>query len=376
MSDTSTAPRMRARAVARLLLLALFVGALTAACSAGGLSGNQGGGGATPTRTPRPTFTPLPGALAPLPGVPVIRGTLPPGVTSGASPAIDAPGAPGEAVLALGGDTSLVLFATYTPTATATPTQGAPTRTPSARTATPAPRATPFVVIEADALYGRRGPGTNYERIGQAKAGDSLFVLGRTADNDWLQVCCMANQPVWVAADQVDARGAVASAPVLTPPPLPTATRPPVVAAPRVGQSPIATPRPAGPSLPPFDIARGPEFPIRRDNGLLTIWVKVYEGPADNQRPLGGFTLKVFRDGVDVSDNVLSFDDRPFDKTTPNQGAYEYNLKYEMYGAAEADWEIYLTRPGADRMSPVTKFTTKGDSYRNLVVYIAYLLAR
>jgi len=143
-----------------------------------------------------------------------------------------------------------------------------------------------------------------------------------------------------------------------------------------VSQSPIATPQPAGPPLPPFDIARGPEFPIRRDDGLLTIWVKVYEGPADNQRPLGGFTLKVFRDGVDVSDNILSFDDRPFDKTTPNQGAYEYNLKYEMYGAAEADWEIYLTRPGAGRMSPVTKFTTKGDSYRNLVVFIAYLLAR
>jgi len=343
------------------------------ACSAGGLSGSQSGAGATPTRTPRPTFTPLPGALATSPGVPVIRGTLPPGVTAGASPAI---AAPGESALVPGGDTSLVLFATNTPTATATATQGLPTRTPSVRTATPAPRATPFVVIKAATLNGRRGPGTNYERIGQAKAGDSLFVLGRSADNAWLQVCCMANQPVWVAADQVDAKGAVASAPVLTPPPVPVATQRPVVAAPRVSQSPIATPQPAGPPLPPFDIARGPEFPIRRDDGLLTIWVKVYEGPADNQRPLGGFTLKVFRDGVDVSDNILSFDDRPFDKTTPNQGAYEYNLKYEMYGAAEADWEIYLTRPGAGRMSPVTKFTTKGDSYRNLVVFIAYLLAR
>jgi hypothetical protein len=128
--------------------------------------------------------------------------------------------------------------------------------------------------------------------------------------------------------------------------------------------------------MPPFDVARGPEFPMRRDNGLLTIWVKAYEGPQDNQAPLGGYMLHVTRDGVDVSDKLLSFGDRPFDNTQARQGGYDYNLKFEMYDASEADWEIYLARPGGFRVSPVTKFTTKGDSYRNLVVYIAYLLAR
>jgi hypothetical protein len=128
--------------------------------------------------------------------------------------------------------------------------------------------------------------------------------------------------------------------------------------------------------MPPFDIARGPEFPIRRDNGLLTIWVKVYEGPLDNQSPLGGYMLHVTRDGVDVSDKLLSFGDRPFDNTQARQGGYDYNLKFEMYDAGEADWEIFLARPGGFRVSPITKFTTKGDSYRNLVVHIAYLLAR
>ena len=146
--------------------------------------------------------------------------------------------------------------------------------------------------------------------------------------------------------------------------------------APRTGQSPLRPPARSGTPLPPFDIARGPEFPIRRDNGLMTIWVKVYEGPPDNQRPLGGYILNVFRDGVDISDKLQSFGDRPFDKTSPVEGNYDYNLKFEMYDAGEADWEIYLARPGGFRVSPVTKFTTKGDSYRNLVVYIAYLLAR
>ena len=53
-----------------------------------------------------------------------------------------------------------------------------------------------------------------------------------------------------------------------------------------------------------------------------------------------------------------------------------YNLKFEMYNAGEADWVIYLAKPGGFRMSPITEFTTKGDSYRNQVVYIAYRLAR
>ncbi len=370
------------RTLAGLLLIAL----VSLACSAGGILQGGSTAGATPTRTPRPTFTPLPGALMPAAtGLPPVRGTLPPGVTvqapagsgsDGESP-VTANGTP----VSMTGDTSLLLFATNTPTVTPTPTQRPATATPieSAGLDGPAAQATAYVVIKPATLNGRRGPGTNYERIGEADQGQELFVLGRTADAAWLQVCCMANQPVWVAADQVDVRGAISPAPVFTPPPTPlppTPTRPPPPAAPRVGQSPLATPRPAGTPLPPFDISRGPEFPIKRDNGILTAWIKVHEGTGEYQRPLAGYILKVMRDGVDISDNIQSFDDRPFDITPPNQGAYEYNLKFEKYEAGEADWEIYLARPGGIRVSPVTQFTTKGDSYRNLVVYIAYLLAR
>ena len=380
-SRTLTRPAVL-RAMAGVMLLAL----VSLACSMGSVLPSGSGSGATPTRTPRPTFTPLPGALTPVvTGLPFVRGTLPPGVTvqapagaglTGESP-VNVNGTPAS----VAGDTNLILFATNTPTVTPSPTRRPATMTPIEGVGSdrPAPQATAYVVIKPATLNGRRGPGTNYERVGQASKGQELFVLGRTADGGWLQVCCMANQPVWVAADQVDAKGAAEAAPVFTPLPTslpPTATRAPQPAVPRVGQSPVATPLPVGTPLPPFDIARGPEFPITRDNGVLGIWIKVQEGTGDYQRPLGGYILKVTRDGVDVSDDIRSFDDRPFDKTPPNQGAYEYNLKFEKYEAGEADWEIYLARPGGIRVSPVTKFTTKGDSYRNLVVYIAYLLAR
>jgi len=373
------------RALAGMMLLAL----VSLACSVGGILQGGSAGDATPTRTPRPTFTPLPGALTTAAtGLPPVRGTLPPGVTvqapAGAGSNGESPFTVNGTPVSMAGETDLLLFATNTPTVTPTPTQRPATATPIEREGLggPAAQATAYVVIKPATLNGRRGPGTNYERIGEASKGQELFVLGRTTDGAWLQVCCMANQPVWVAADQVDAKGVITSAPVLTPPPTPLPpppTRPPQPAqpaVPRVGQSPLATPRPAGTPLPPFDISRGPEFPIKRDNGILTAWIKVHEGTGEYQRPLGGYILKVMRDGVDISDNIQSFDDRPFDITPPNQGAYEYNLKFEKYEAGEADWEIYLARPGGIRMSPVTKFTTKGDSYRNLVVYIAYLLAR
>jgi hypothetical protein len=47
-----------------------------------------------------------------------------------------------------------------------------------------------------------------------------------------------------------------------------------------------------------------------------------------------------------------------------------------MVDAGEADWQIYLATPDGNRVSSITRFTTLGDSYRNLVAYIAYLRAR
>ncbi len=233
-------------------------------------------------------------------------------------------------------------------------------------------------MIKPATLNGRRGPGTEYEKVGEAKKDQEFFILGRTADGKWLQVCCMANQPVWLAADQVTQQGAVQTAAILTPPPapLPTPTRRPVAAAPRTNQSPLPKPAPAGTPMPPFDVARGPEFPMRRDNGLLTIWVKVFQGATDNRSRWAGTSCTsramVWTSAISCSRLATG----RLTTLAPQQGGFDYNLKFEMYDAGEADWEIYLARPGGFRVSPITKFTTKGDSYRNLVVYIGYLLAR
>jgi hypothetical protein len=335
----------------------------------------------TATKTKQPTFTPLPGAHNALatPGAP-IRGELPPGVT------VQAPGGGQGATgsfsetLALtsapaGGDTTLVLYATPTgppsPTPQPTNTPGPPpSPTVDVETNRPTreggPRAvpTPFVVVNSETVNGRRGPGQTFERLGEAVKGTELMVMARTPDGLWWQVCCLANQPVWVSADLVTAKGPVDAGPVLTPPPTP---RP----APRPPPTPTAPPAPT--PMPPFDIARGPEQFITRDDEVLTIWAKVFEGQAPYERALSGYTLHVSRDGVDVSLPEQSLES--LYNTGKDQGNYAYNLKFEMRRAGEADWEIYLEKDGV-RVSPVTKITTKGDLAKNLVTYMSYWRVR
>ena len=369
----------------RVLLAAILLLALASlACSVGEtLVGRSAGVVPTPTKTPRPTFTPLPTSVMGLStATPGVRGVLPPGVTvqpssaQGAlAPLAGSTPISGTQSGASSGAISIVLYATETPPSSPTPEPAGPTPEPTqdvetnrpTRVGGPRPLPTPYVIVKAKTINGRRGPAATFARVGEAKQGDELMIMGRTADGAWWQVCCMANQPVWVSADLVEAKGPVDTTPVMTPAPTPV---PPPPQAPRPTAEPVPTP------MPPFDIARGPEFPIQRDSGTMTMLTQVYEGPPDNQHPLAGYQLKVFRDGVDVTQDALSFGDRDFDGTLAVEGGFNYNLKFELPNAGEADWKIYLARPGGFRVSPVSEFTTKGDSYRNQVVYIAYKLAR
>jgi hypothetical protein len=381
--------RMRSSASPRRWLggLAVVVALLTAslACSLGQALVDQPAPGPTATKTRVPTFTPLPGAAtAQSGGAEQVRGALPPGVTAivpsgpmagGSSATLSGGASSGE------GTTGLVLFATLTPPATvaiaATATLG-PTPLPTGdvetnrptREAGPRALPTPYVVVSAATLSGRRGPATTFASVGKVASGDELMILGQVPGGQWWLVCCVSNQPVWVPATDVNAKGPLDAIPVLTPAPTPAPPPP----APR--PLPSLTPLPSPTPMPPFDVARGPEFPWKEDNGQLTVWVKVFEGQAPYEVALGGYVLKVLRDGVDVSATDQSRGDAPFDHIDPKTSIYPYNLKYQLPGASEADWQIYLATPDGTRVSPITKFTTKGDSYRNLVVYIAYWKAR
>ncbi len=252
-----------------------------------------------------------------------------------------------------------------------------PTDTPrptSAPTATPTPAPTPFAMVGATPVEGRRGPGDGFESLGLAGAGQQLAVLGRTADASWLLVCCVRNQPAWVQPAALTVTNSLLGAPDVTPPPLPSPT---ATLSATVQPTVTLTPSPAPTAVPPFDIAQGPEYPWPVTSGLLTIMVKVYQGPASNQCALGGYTLDVKRDDVNVSKPTLSRGRLcQFDTTGPTAGNYEFNLKFEYPNAGQAQWAIYLARPDGSRVSPITKFNTVGSNSQQLAVVISYFLAR
>jgi hypothetical protein len=385
-------PARRGRGLRPSLWAVLVAGALlclaSLACSVGQTLVGQPGTGPTPTKTKQPTFTPLPGARNIVTPAALVRGALPPGVTveaPGGAPAASGSfsGTLSLTPAAAGGDITLLLYATPTgppsPTPEPTSTPG-PTPLPTidvetnrpTREAGPRAVPTPYVVVDAATVTGRRGPAVTFERLGEVAKGTELMLMARTTDGKWWQVCCLANQPAWVSADLVTAKGPVDTLPAVTPAPTPQpAPRPP----------PTARPSPTPTPLPPFDIARGPEQYVQRDDGRFILRAKIYEGKAPYENLLPGYVVKIFRDGVDVTSlneatEYLTSRDMVDHTNFGKAGDYEYNYKFEMTAGGEADWEIYLANPDGYQVSLPTKFTTKGDLYRNLEVYMAYWLAR
>jgi hypothetical protein len=74
----------------------------------------------------------------------------------------------------------------------------------------------------------RSGPGTYFERVGQARPGEVFQVVGRDAASDWWQLCCVAGEPAWISASLVETSGPVervaqveVAPPTVTPSPAP-----------------------------------------------------------------------------------------------------------------------------------------------------------
>ncbi|MCS6844079.1 MAG: SH3 domain-containing protein [Caldilineales bacterium] len=107
---------------------------------------------------------------------------------------------------------------TPTPTATATPTPtptatSTPTSTPAA-TATPTPPP-PLAVVQALRLNVRSGPSLLAPSLGIVEAGRTFAVVGRSADGQWWQVCCLADgRRGWVSGRWVTVQGAAEQVPV------------------------------------------------------------------------------------------------------------------------------------------------------------------
>ena len=239
---------MRKRTFAVLLGAILLVALGSLGCSVSQLIAQRSGPTATPTRTPRPTWTREPGGLRV--ATPTLDSTRFPGVTLPTdpppTPQVLVPGGEGSIFVPVpaegqsGVQTVVVIIVTATPPPPPTGTPAPlppPTGTPGPPTATSTvtPTALPPVTIKVktDKASVRQGPGTLYPTITRLDAGTEVTVVGRNANGDWWKICCVNGADVWIADNVVTVDGPLWAVPEVTnippPPPtaLPTATRAP-----------------------------------------------------------------------------------------------------------------------------------------------------
>ncbi len=282
---------------------------------------------------------------------------------------------------------------TFTPFPTETPfpppDTPVPTVTPT-DTFTPTP--TPYVQIESGLIGLRTGPGVNYPLVAQLGPGIPVTLVARTSTGEWLQICCVNGQNVWVAAQHVLIFNDISQVSLvnpLEPPPTPTWTPTPT-------ETPTATP-----IQYPFERAIGPQFfPTRND--FLTIWVKLFIGELGNSSapevPADGYFLEVEFEGFDRPNGIQEIPSREvFELSAPrgSGNSVEYNLKYEyraynpprpsIPGATatpshlellgNGTWTVWVKDGVGNQLSEKVTFTTQPFN-ENREIYIGWRRVR
>jgi len=238
-------------------------------------------------------------------------------------------------------------------------------------------RTNPQAVVNEAIVNLRQGPGTFYETAGTAARGQVFELVARSEDYHWWQVCCHNNGRVWLSDQVAYVYGQLNALPVVAnpvqPAPLPAevsnptgavalvATLPAPTAVPTAELAPTATPQAFD-----FDLLAHEQFEERI---LPRIYAYVYAGAEG----LGGYTLRVRKDGIELPAGDDSFGGQPA-MTWPLSIARQrfYNLKFEYSGLPAAGaWEIQLVDSAGKAVGPPALFNLSGDE-PNQEMYVRY----
>ncbi|MCB0056244.1 MAG: hypothetical protein KDE45_04425 [Caldilineaceae bacterium] len=340
---------MKIRPMLGVALLALSV--ITSGCF-----GRSEAQEAVPIRTPRPTFTPTP----PQPATPEAPAASQPAVEN-AAPVVEAQ---------------------------PVPEQPAPAEQAAAQPAEEAAAApqTAIAVINEDLINIRRGPGLQYPVLKLGMRGDQYTLIGRSADDEWWQICCIEELPGWITQQYVDADGPVDGIAVADPdaevqalvvaPPTPeqaataapvVEAAPPVEAAPEaVTEAPATEEAPAEPPAPAFEFNLATQERFPESNDLVRVFLYVSQG----DKAVPGYSLRVVHDGVEMPVTATSADQAGMTWPTASPRQRFQNMKVEFPGVSSAGtWEIQLLDGGKAPAGPVATFTLAAtDTDRELYV--------
>jgi uncharacterized protein YgiM (DUF1202 family) len=382
---------MHKRTLAVLLgaILLLALGSL--GCAASRLISREPAVTVTPTRTPRPTWTPV-GQVFQV-ATPTLDATRYPGVAlPGAvesTPQVLVPGSSGPIFVPVpaegvtGVQTLVVVVVTATPQPTQTWTPGPPTLTPQPTftpgppTATPTATGTPLPPVTIDVTVDksnvRQGPGTAYPVVTRLDIGTQVTVVGRNRNGDWWKICCVNGADVWIADSVVKVEGPLWAVTEISNVPAPPPTQPPP-------PTPIPTPTYAW----PFRVeGRVQEYPLGQN--YFRVDAVIYNGAT----PLYGYKLKIRKTSTgqewlttgsqttwiwyvlqypDDNKPVNPSIDCPIPRKGPTQPllCVRSNVKWDSNGVGvpmgDDVWEVTVTDGAGTPISQPARIPTSGGS--------------
>lgn len=250
----------------------------------------------------------------------------------------------------------------------------------------PTPTPTPFITVPGGLVGLRTGPGLEYPLLAQLGPNLPVAVIGRNEAGDWLEICCVSGQTVWVFAAHVTVNNDAQAVQVsfINPPPEPTWTPTPT-------ETPTLTPTPTATPYP-FERAIGPQF-FPTDNESVTIWVKLFVGTPPTEQPAAGHYITVLFEGFErpnalgfvPSDDVFQF------SAPPGAGSrVSYNWKYEYHPPdprslntdatrlqliGTGTWTVYVSDGTGKPLSEPVTFTTAPFN-PNREIYIGWVRLR
>lgn len=281
-----------------------------------------------------------------------------------------------------------------TPRPTFTPTPAQPTNTPTPIIAAPAAIGGPvsaaapagekaIAVVNDEQVNVRSGPGIDQPILAEVTRGQQYDLVGKNAEEDWMQVCCVDGQPGWIFYAYVDVSepadgptAAVATEPPAAAPPPPTATPAPVVEQPPAPPPPAAevaqpipateTPVPTAVPAPafPFNLVVQEQFP--EGNNLVRVFLYVNQG----DQALEGYTLRIKKDGAELPVSATSLAAAGFTWPVANPRQRFQNMKVEFPNVQPGGvWEIVLIDSAGNPVGPPATFTlVAADINRELYV--------
>lgn len=227
-------------------------------------------------------------------------------------------------------------------------------------------------VINGPLVNARRGPGTDFDILGEVERGEEFEIVGVSQDREWWQICCVNDSQAWVTSEFVDTIGMVDSVPVIGPSGEPvieqvaaanTPAQPAATQAPAATEAPTATPEP----VVSFNLEAQEQFP---ETSLVRVFLYVYSGNS----ALEGYSLRISKDGTELPVEGTSFGGQPA-FTWPFQDPRQrfQNFKAEFADTpAQGVWQLQLVDSNGALVGPPATFTlTANDPQQELYVRYA-----